>query len=371
MEEYGIKSNNSAKQFKQLYISATISKLLKIFERIFEAQIFERLEELSQKHPSAWSRELVTVVLDDSVFKQWLSSFSSGQDYEKCYANFFSGQTRSSVYGFKVACLGICIDGIYYPLYFEFVSKKSKEDNGGKSTAIQAAEQLIKRYAKWKKACKDKGLEVPKLHFSCDNGYSDVDLANCCEKENLIYISVPTKSHLFEIDVVKIKLQDWIEQTYLQAEKAHEEAQAELPEEQRTDYVHRFKGTYLSKKMRVTMIAFRLNGSKKVSIVYTNNYTIFGKTLRRQWFQRTYIEQFFKILKHVLKIQESRIRNKDEFTFKLLRFTFMAWHVQQMIRFIRRKMKVFGNKGFIFLQRALRKDPFFDPLLQNLIAAKN
>lgn len=349
----------------------TISELLRIFEHIFEEQVFKKLKELNEKHDSVWSRELVTVLLDDSVFKQWLSSFAAGEDYEKCYACFFSGQTKSTVYGFKVACLGVCIDGVYYPLYFEFVSKKNKVDNGGKSTTIQAAEDLVHRYGKWKQACKDKGLVVPKLHFSCDNGYSDMDLAACCELQDLIYISVPKKNHYFEIEGVKTKLSTWIEEVYLKAEQVHNQAQEKLAEKERKAYVHRFKGFYISKKTKVTMIAFRLNGSKKVSVVYSNSATIFRKTLRRHWFQRTYIEQFFKILKHMLKIQESRTTNKDEFTFKLLRFAFIGYHVQQMIRFIRKNMKRFGKRGFVFVQRCLRKDPYFDTLLQKIAFGKH
>jgi hypothetical protein len=370
LSSHEISSNHLAQQFKRLYRDLTISKLLKIFEQIFEDQVFEKLEELDKKHSSVWSRELATVLLDDSVFKQWLSSFPAGEDYEKCYGCFFSGQTKSAVYGFKVGCLGMCIDGIYYPLYFEFVSKKSKAENGGKSTSIQAAENLVKRYGKWKRRCKDKGLVVPRLHFSCDNGYSDMGLAHCCELEDLIYSSVPKKSHLFEINGVKKKLSVWIEEEYIKREAIHEKTQAELPEEQRQAFVYRFKGIYLSKDTKVTLIAFRLKASKKVSIVYCTSDTIFSKTLRRHWFQRTYIEQFFKILKHVLKIQESRTTNKEEFTFKLLRFIFMGWHVQKIVRFIRKKMKGFDKKGFIFLQTTLRKDHYFDTLLQKFIVAK-
>ena len=60
--------------------------------------------------------------------------------------------------------------------------------------------------------------------------------------------------------------------------------------------------------------------------------------------QRTYIEQFFKILKHVLEIQESRTRDKDGFSFKFLRFAFIGFHVQQLVRFLRKKIKDWGRK---------------------------
>lgn len=367
LEAHDIRSNSVSKQFKQLYKKLTINKLLLIFESVFESQIYEQLKELSEKDSSCWSRELVTVVLDDSVFKQWLSSFQFGQNYEGCYGKFFSGQTRSSVYGFKNACLGVVIDGVYYPMYNELVKKIKKADNNGIAAPIEAAQNLINRFSQWKKNSKVKELGLPALHFSCDSGYSDPLLAACCEQANLIYISVPKKSHLFEINGQKINLKNWTEQEYLKAEQEYLEQQAKLPKEEQKPFTFRFKAFYCCKNMDLTLLAFRLNGSKKVSIIYCTSKTIFAKTLRRHWFQRTYIEQFFKILKHMLHIQESRTRNKDEFFFKFLRFAYLGLHIQKLIKFIRKKMNHFDNKGFIYIQRILRKSNVFDDLLQKQI----
>jgi len=330
LEAHDIRSNSVSKQFKQLYKKLTINKLLLIFESVFESQIYEQLKELSEKDSSCWSRELVTVVLDDSVFKQWLSSFQFGQNYEGCYGKFFSGQTRSSVYGFKNACLGVVIDGVYYPMYNELVKKIKKADNNGIAAPIEAAQNLINRFSQW-------------------------------------YISVPKKSHLFEINGQKINLKNWTEQEYLKAEQEYLEQQAKLPKEEQKPFTFRFKAFYCCKNMDLTLLAFRLNGSKKVSIIYCTSKTIFAKTLRRHWFQRTYIEQFFKILKHMLHIQESRTRNKDEFFFKFLRFAYLGLHIQKLIKFIRKKMNHFDNKGFIYIQRILRKSNVFDDLLQKQI----
>ena len=118
------------------------------------------------------------------------------------------------------------------------------------------------------------------------------------------------------------------------------------------------------------MLFFRLNGSKKVSVIYSISKHIFAKTLRRHWFQRTYIEQFFKMLKHVLQIQEARTKDKKGFEFKLYRFAYVAWHAQKLVRWIRKKMKHFGRKGFITIQRTLASDPDILYLLQKQIMIK-
>jgi hypothetical protein len=41
-----------------------------MFEKCFEYNISEKLRELGKKDSSSFSRELVTLVLDESVFKQ-------------------------------------------------------------------------------------------------------------------------------------------------------------------------------------------------------------------------------------------------------------------------------------------------------------
>lgn len=328
-------------------------------------QIRKKFEKLNSKHQSCLSRELVTVVLDDSIFKQWLSSFQLGETFEACYGCFFSGQFKSTVYGFKNCCLGVVIDQIYYPLYFEYVPKKKKLETDKYSIAIKTAIKLVRKFGKFNQQLKKENINLGRLNFSADNGYSNIELAKICTENNLTYICVPEKHHTFLINGQTIKLTEWIKEEYFKLEKRHEEGQKELPKEKHKPFIYRFRGYYKSKKQSVILLAFRLNGSKKVSIIYTTAKDIHAKTLRRHWFQRTYIEQFFKIMKHMLKIQESRTRDKDTFTFKFLRFAFIAFHVQKLVRFIRKRMKSWGKKGFISVQRIMRTDGDFHDLLQS------
>jgi hypothetical protein len=286
-------------------------------------------------------------VLDDSIFKQWL------ENQEADFGKFFSGQFKASVYGWKVLSLGVCIDGVMYPLYFEFVKKEGNA----------VAEKLIEKTGLWLKGI---GFQLPRLALSCDSGYSSASLADACEKAALIYISVPKKSHLFEINNQKIKLSTWIEQVFIGAEKEDRS----LPEAEKRAFTMRLRAKYLSQDKEVTLLVFRLNGSGKVSVIYSTEKNIFAKTLRRHWFQRTYIEQFFKIVKHVLKIEQARTRNQSDFEIKLFRFAFLAWHVQKIVGFVRRKIKDFSKKGFIALQRILCSDADFLDLLQDQLGSK-
>jgi hypothetical protein len=338
-----------------------------MFEKCFEYNISEKLRELGKKDSSSFSRELVTLVLDESVFKQWLNSFNLGEKTNSFFGCFYSGQTKSTVYGFKNACLGIVIDGIYYPLYFEYVRKGKKADADKYGATIMTAIKLIERFGAFKAGLEDNGIELKTLNLTVDSGFNNKYFIDSCEEQDLNYIGVPDKNHNFEIGGKKIKLKEWIETIFLPLEIAHNEEQNMLPKDKQKPFVYRFRGNYSSRNKIVTLLAFRLNNSTRVSIIYSPSKDIKGKTLRRHWFQRTYIEQFFKTIKHVLKIQESRTTDKDKFTFKFLRFSFMAFHFQKLVRTMQKKIKKFKNKGFISIQRMMRNDEDFKDLLQTLL----
>lgn len=70
LSKFNIKSNHLQKNYKAFYDQLSINKIRKIFEYVFELQLRQRLEEMSKKDSSIWSKELVTLVLDDSIFRQ-------------------------------------------------------------------------------------------------------------------------------------------------------------------------------------------------------------------------------------------------------------------------------------------------------------
>ena len=341
LNKFEIKSNYRQVKYKNLCKQLSINKLRKIFEYVFEQQVLFKLKSMCQKDGSCWSKELVTVVLDDSIFRQWLQHTGTENELDPYYGSFFSGQFGRSVPGYKVVALGMSIDGVFYPLYFDFV-KKDKED-GSYQKATEVAKKLVDRLGNLIKKVGEAGFAIPKLHLSCDNGYNNLELSQACENNGLIFISVPKKSEKITYDGQTLKLSDWIENHYLSLENEHKQAQEALPNQAKTPFVHRFRATYCWQEREVIFIAFRLNASKKVSVVYTTQINVFAKTLRHHWFNRTYIEQFFKLLKHTLLIQEARTTNKNDFEIKLLRFALVALKAQKLVRYVRKKMKMFGK----------------------------
>ena len=372
LRQYDICSNKHQIDYTELCNKLTHSVLHKIFESVFEHQVLGVLQKMCAKDSCCWSRELVTAVLDDSIFKQWHNLQAAHTELENCWGKFFSGQFMASVYGFKVVTFALSIEGIVYPLYFDFVKKKQSEaDKVEKQTQI--AEKLVKKWGLLREKASKKGILIPKLNFSCDSGYSDVELSKTCFDNKLTYISVPKKSHMFEItdktgSSTKTNLEDWINDVFLVKEQKHELAQAQLAKKDRKPFIYRFSALYCSQKRQVTLLAFRLNGSKKVSIIYSTDKNIHAKTLRRHWFQRTYIEQFFKLLKHIFKIQEARVKTKKEFQTKLCRFAFIALHAQKLMKHLKAKIKAFHKYGFMTVRRMLLKEGEINDLLQKIIS---
>lgn len=363
---FGVTSTQLSINYKDLYKNLTINKIRLLYEYVFETQVVDLLKNMSLKDSSIWSKKRVTAVLDDSIFRQWLAEVGRESDYFGC---FFSGQYNAPTLGFKAVCFGLYIDEIFYPLFFDFVRKKGKAD---KKEPIKIAKKLVNRWGKLQAKLARENIVLPALHFSCDSGYSDVSLSEECNKKenNLIYISVPKKSHIIIINNKKTNLENYIKTVFLKKEKQHQEKEKHLKKEEKTPFNLRIKVFYQCQKREVVFLFFRLNGSNKVSVIYTPKLTVFAKTLRRHWFNRTYIEQFFKILKHVLKISEPRTKTKEEFENKLLKFAFLAVEVQKIIRFIRKKCKQFKQKGFISLQRILCFNQEIIDLLQNQINIK-
>jgi hypothetical protein len=253
-------------------------------------------------------------------------------------------------------------------MYFDFV-KKSTDAVPKVDKSSEVAQKIVKKWHSFVQNSIQKGVLIPQINFSCDSGYSDVPLSKVVNNCSLNYISVPKKSHFIDIfdrngKSTKLKISVWLEENFIKAEERHKKISSE-------PFTMRFRANYCTQNREVTFLAFRLKGSKKVTLIYTLDKNIHSKTLRRHWFQRTYIEQFFKLLKHVMQIQESRSSGITDFFFKICRYSFVALHIQRLIKQLRRHKIWQKRDGFITLQRVLNDDPDLHNLLQSIINPKS
>jgi hypothetical protein len=306
----------------------------------------EAMIELAHKSASSWSRSAISLVIDDCIFKQWLTHGSTDPATSEFFDRYFSGQSKSVVYGFRITLCGLAIDNTFYPLYFKLTKKK---DN----TCNIACELLEIAHKDIELRCKKAKLVLPNLFLSVDSGFHSKALLDLCSRFNdsdlpITLVCVPKNNHLIAINATPEtpdftgKLSDFIDKYFKTAEaKFYED-----PNHKDEHFTMRLKINYLSVEKDLIILIFRFKKSRKVSVIYTTDLTIKAKTLRHRWFQRTHIEQFFRILKDTLKIQLAKSTDKNEFVKKFCIKLFQALHVQLFRNFCRRRFRYL--KGFSF-----------------------
>ncbi len=331
LQAQGIKSTKLYKIWQKF----TYSKLIELINKLLIRYFLKAFVPLGKGSDSQQSRSCLTIVIDHSIFKQWLKNFPIGDKFAK----FFSGQFNSTVYGFQLTLMGISIKDVFYPIYFDL--------SGKKDDAIELSCKLLDKVEKLlSSASKEFDFELPQLYLSVDNGFNDNRLIEKCEKLFIHFICVPKKPHIFYLGKKKFNANQYIEEVFLPKEAEYIASQQEQnqaigkPQKEIEPFCLRVRAHYRARNKEVTLLFFRLNGSQKVSVIYTTHTEMKGKTLRRRWFQRTYIEHFFRLVKNTLKIQLSISSDAEGFLKKALLFFLKGISLQLYRKFCNRKREL-------------------------------
>jgi len=349
LSSVGITSRNCYKvwgrfSYKQLYSYVT---------NYLVSQFKESFEELCKKSDSSWSRAEVTLIIDESIFKTWLNRKSDDNLFPTYFGKYFSGQTHKSEYGFRYSLCGISISDKFYPLYFSPIQK-------GEKNVIEAANAINKMEKLVRECAEKQGFIIPNIALSVDSGYNDKGLMELCEnlQTPINFICVPKKNNIVKIGNFQGSITKYIEEVFL-AKEADTSSQKV--------FTIRVKGYYKCKDREVIFLFFRLNGSKKVSVIYSTNLSIKAKTLRRRWFHRTKIENFFRIIKDTLKVQQSTADHCAAFFKKVGLFIIKAVFIIRFQNYCRRNFKEFKEFTFWQLRQSIIYQncdlfPIFDQL---------
>jgi hypothetical protein len=345
-------------RWRKRLASLTYNQIESAVCRITKEEGFKALIDLAQKSESSWSRSAISLVIDDCIFKKWLTHGLTAPSTVEFFDRYFSGQSKSVVYGFRITLCGLAIDNTFYPLYFRLTKKK---DN----TCDIACELLEIAHKDIVSRCEKAKLVLPNLFLSVDSGFHCKALLDMCGRFKdstlpITLVCVPKNNHLIAINATSEtpqftgKLPDFIEKYFKPAEaKFYED-----PINKDEHFTMRLKITYLSVEKELIILIFRFKKSQKVSVIYTTDLTIKAKTLRHRWFQRTHIEQFFRILKDTLKIQLAKSTNKNEFIKNFCIKLFQALHIQLFRNFCRRRFR--HLKGFSFQKIRLLMVAYLD-----------
>lgn len=152
------------------------------------------------------------------------------------------------------------------------------------------AQSLAEKVGEFLDTLRKKGLPIPTIAFSCDNRYNSLALSETCHKANLSYISVPKKSEKIQIHGKIYKIDQYIEKVFIVKEQEYLEKCKDNSGLTQEPFFQRVMATCCKQNREIVFLFFRFNGSKKVSVIYCLDKTIFAKTLRHHWFERTQID---------------------------------------------------------------------------------
>lgn len=326
MSSYGVNSNNYQKMWQKISCRNLVGMMNEWLWLLFGEEFEKRLFQSGSTH----SRQKLTLVIDGSIFKQWLD----GEEFGQYFSKYYSGQYKSTVYGFNVILCGMSIGEVFYPLHFQ-VRRKTEKDT-------QVAHRILgKVHKKLEAMAQNKQVKLPQLYLSVDSGFRSIELLELCDKCALIYIGVPKTNHVVYLGDKSLKVKD-LKTKFEQKEAAYYQANPTSEEH----FTWRVGVYYQSVKQQVTMLLFRLNGSKKVSVIFSPDLDIKAKTMRKHWFERTKIELLFRTIKNDLKIQQSTIRDRLGFMKKFAFALVKALYVQRFTQIVKKTDKSLKRLGF-------------------------
>lgn len=354
LSTFHITSNNLQKIWQGFNFNQIRIFCLNYCEDLFS----EELIKIAKKSDSTWSRKRLTIVIDDSIFKQWLQNMPHGE----FFAKFFSGQTHSTVYGFRVTLIGVALGKDFYPLYFQLSTK----DDSTKKVALNLLKKVRRLF---KQIADNEKIVFPNLFLSVDSGFTDEELIKYCRRTGITFIGVPKKSCLFTIGRCRMNLTKYISKVFLKKEQEYLK-QCQKVGKEIEPFLLRKKAYFQALDKMVILIFFRLKNSKKVTVIYTENLEIQAKTLRRRFFQRTQIEQFFRMLKDTLKIQKSKNTDMESFIKKLSIFIIKAFVCQKFKNYCNKKFEIFKEWSFTKLRHHIIYGEVDKSILESLVKSK-
>lgn len=341
----GIKSSNYSKIWQKLSHKQVYDLFVMGSRQLFRQEFTKLLAQSESSH----SRAEITIVGDDSVFKQWLKNVEN----DPFYGKFFSGQFQKSVYGYCVSLVGVVLHDTFYPLSFSLVPKsqaKTAENKGEKperKKSLIHLEKGIKEVQQYLiQLSKDSKKELPTLYLSIDSGFNDKDLLDFCEKLEIIGICVAKGNEILSYKDKKMNFKELVDSVFLEAEKAFYKDKAN----ENKPFPLRLRVYYQKLKKWVTILIFRFNGSKKLTVIFSYDKNIFAKTLRRHFFQRTQIEQFFRMVKHTLGISQSKSVDYKSFIKKVAIFFLKAIFAFAFRDYCRKHFRRFKTFSFYKLR---------------------
>jgi hypothetical protein len=267
------------------------------------------------------------------------------------------------------------LNDTFYPLSFRLIPKpeqkvkktteKANQEDIDKEKAAQEKEAAEKKRKKSLielekgikdvnnfivQLCKEADEALPQLYLSVDSGFSNKALLDFCDNLHIIAISVAKPTEILFYNGERMNFKTLIETVFL-SQEAEYNAQNNENGEKKAPFLLRLKVFYQKLAEMVTIVIFRFNGSNKVTIIFCYDAIIHAKTMRRRFFQRTQIEQFFRMVKHTLHIEQSTSNDSKSFLKKVALFFLKAIFAFTFRDYCRKHFRRFKNYSFYKLRK--------------------
>lgn len=367
LNSYGVQSND----YQKLWSKLSCEKIVSLMNRWLWLLFLPEFIKCAAKSAATQSRLHPTLVIDGSIFMQWLKKNEAFGQY---FAKYYSGQYGKAVYGLNVILCGMSIGDMFYPLHFQ-LRKKSEKD-------VDVAHRMLQKVQhKLSDICQEAVVDLPTLYLSVDSGFQSDAFVNWCEAIGIHYIGVPKTTHTVYLNtqtkedkkaVNKRSIKDLKDEFVIREQVWEEARQASgdtKKDKKNEHFTWRIRVYYNCRDREVTLLLFRFQDSKKVTVIFCNDLNIKAITLRKRWFDRTKIENFFRLIKHSIKIQQSTTYDRLGFMKKFAFAMVKAVYAQILTQKVKKSDKSIRRIGYdkikqllIFHQigKAFLDDLFYD-----------
>lgn len=286
----GIKPDKLYQQLNQWSLYRLKITLLKMMVSIAA----ENIQQVQEKSQATQSRANMTLAIDDSVIDRLGNRL-------RCTWRWYSGRWKKVVNGQNLLGIVLTINGKPLPIHLLFCSKQGSKNTDKPSLLISMLTQLKKEFLLHK-------VDITSLPITLDSWYASDEL-----KEKLIQLGwskiviVGKGNYVFDDGKSKQNASTWKRTIkYKQASWG-------------IDVEHQRKIMSNATFGQINLLFFRHSLSRGFYLMDFSIQRLRSSELWRIWKAHNLIEQFWKILKSILKIKQMRLRGKGIYTGLLIK----------------------------------------------------
>jgi hypothetical protein len=265
--------------------SWTLYKLQKVLKLLMLNVAVEQLQIIEKKSNSTQSRAKITLAVDDSVIDRVGKRL-------RCTFTWYSGRWKKVVNGQNILGIILTINGKAMPIGLKYCSKQGRKNTDKPSILIAMLKEI-------KEECLKENINITKYPITLDSWYVSKQLKEQLDELGFTKIIMAGKSsYVFEGEDFKGKGSEW---------------------KKRVDYQENQWGIdvpCVRKQLsnptfgELNLLFFQKSNSSCYLLMDLSSISLRGVEIWRIWSAHNIIEQFWKILKSVLKIAEMKLRKQ-------------------------------------------------------------